>query len=160
MRRVWHRHHWLKPFFALLAWADIFFPETGNHIPASMVIAQAPNGVAWRRTFWFPRVRRFNALMTAEADAVLERVGPGGVLEIPWAVRLLQPDLIEITTRRLMFHVGPVRIPVPAPMQVVVRVVERAIDDGVQVDLLLRHRLLGPIFGYDGSFRVQRECSS
>jgi hypothetical protein len=45
-------------------------------------------------------------------------------------------------------------------MQVVVRVVERAIDDGVQVDLLLRHRLLGPIFGYDGSFRVQRECSS
>lgn len=143
----------------MLAWFDIFFPETGRDVPASMLVTQTSDGVEWRRTFWFPRVRRFNATMTRGVgrDSVIERVGPRGILEIPWQVRVKERDRIEITTGRLMLHIGRSQFSVPGLMQVAVRAVERAVDDAIHVDLVLSHRLLGDIFGYDGSFTVRRE---
>lgn len=170
MARVWHRHSWLWPFFSLMACVDIFFPETGRDVPASMIVTATPEGAAWRRTFWFPRARRFNATMTYRQETaavpagdgrgegcVIEHVGPAGALEIPWRVRVLHRDLLEITTGRLMVRIGRHRIPVPGLMQVAVRAIERAVDDAIHIDLVLSHRLLGPIFGYDGTFTVRRE---
>jgi small multidrug resistance pump len=167
MDHVWHRHSWLRPFFTLLALVDIFFPETGRDVPASMIVTQTPQGVAWRRTFWFPRVRRFNATMRHHSrtdgrghDSVIECTGPAGALEIPWRVHVLARDQLEITTGRLMVRLGRHRIPVPGLMQVAVTAIERAVDDAIHIDLVLSHRLLGPIFGYDGSFTVRREPST
>ena len=57
-----------------------------------------------------------------------------------------------------MIHAGPVRFRVPSFMQVAVRVLERAVDDAIHVDLVLSHRWLGPMFGYDGAFTVRREA--
>jgi len=164
MHRIWHRHQWLNPFFSLLARADIFFPESGRDVPASMIVTQTREGVDWRRTFSFPRVRRFNATMTYRfagegrgGGSVIECVGPARSLEIPWQVRVLGRDTIEITTGRLMLRAGRYRLPIPGPLQVAVRVIERAVDDGIHVDLVLRHPILGALFGYEGTFAVHRE---
>ncbi|NIU25893.1 DUF4166 domain-containing protein, partial [candidate division KSB1 bacterium] len=80
---IWHRPEWLKPFFWILSWFDMLFPETGKDIPASMAIRggynqrQEPYHL-WYRTFFFPKPRYFNAVMAFNptADRVVERLGP------------------------------------------------------------------------------------
>ena len=159
MHRVWHRHRWLKPFFHLLAIARIFFPDVGCDVPASMVVSAQADGVAWRRRFAFARVRRFDATMIYRpGEGVVERVGPGGLIEIPWNVSVKAPDLIVITTGRLTYRGPGFRVRIPAMFQVGVTAVERVVNDRINVDLVLSHRLLGPIFGYDGTFSVRREA--
>jgi hypothetical protein len=158
MRRIWHGHTWLRPLFTLLARVDILFPESGRDIPASMTIARVGDGVAWRRTFSFATIRRFDATMTFQPESgVVERIGPAGVIEVPWRIRSLGSDTIEITTGPLRLRTGLLRIPIPAALQVAVRAVERAVANAVHVDLVVTHPVLGAIFGYDGSFTVRRE---
>ena len=89
---------------------------------------------------------------------VVERVGPGGVIEVPWRIRSLGRDLIEITTGRLALRAGRLRLPIPAILQIAVRAAERAAADTIHVDLVVTHPALGPIFGYDGTFTVWREA--
>jgi hypothetical protein len=159
MHLVWHRHTWLRPFFGLLARVDILFPESGRDVPASMTIARGDQGTAWRRTFSFAKIRRFNAMMTYQPQVgLVERIGPGGVIEVPWRVRSLGRDTIEITTGRLRMRAGPLRLPIPAVLQVAVRAVERAVASGIHVDLVVSHPVLGAIFGYDGTFAVRRQA--
>src|ERR1700716_4121603 len=113
MHRVWHRHTWLRPFFGLLARVVILFPESGCDVPASMTIARVDQGTVWRRTFSFAKIRRFNATMTYQPQlGVVERIGPGGVIEVPWRVRPLGRDTFEITTGRLRMRAGPLRLPI------------------------------------------------
>lgn len=159
MRRIWHRRPWLRPLFRLLARADILFPESGRDVPASMIVTSAKDGAAWRRTFWFSKTRHFNATMTYRETAGLsERVGPGGLIEVPWQIRRLGRDAIKITTGRLAVHAGRFRLPIPSLFQVAVTALERANNDAIHVDLVLSHHLLGPLFGYDGAFTVRREA--
>jgi uncharacterized protein DUF4166 len=159
MHRVWHRHTWLGPFFRLLARVDILFPESGRDVPASMTIARVDQGTAWRRTFSFAKIRRFNATMTYQPQCgVVERIGPGGAIEVPWRVRSLGRDTIEITTGRLRVRAGPLRLPIPGVLQVAVRAVERAVANAIHVDLVVSHPVLGAFFGYDGTFAVRRQA--
>lgn len=159
MRSIWHRHTWLRPLFTLLARVDILFPESGRDVPASMTIARVDQGIAWRRTFSLAKIRRFNATMTYEPQlGVVERIGPGGVIEVPWRIRPLGRDAIEITTGRLRVRAGPLRLTIPAVLQVAVKAVERAVADAIHVDLVVTHPVLGAIFGYDGTFAVRREA--
>ncbi len=88
MRRVWRRHRWTWPLFALLARMDILFPETGENVPATLTIHAEANRHCWRRTFAFPRRRAFDADMcwSAELGAVVERLGPADLIEMVWQV--------------------------------------------------------------------------
>jgi len=149
MHRIWHRHTWLRPVFALLARVDILFPESGRDVRASMTIAKVDQGVAWRRTFSFGKIRRFDATMTYQPQL--------GVVD-PWRIRSLGRDTIEITTGRLRMRAGPLRLAIPAVLQVAVKAVERAVANAIYVDLVVTHPVLGAIFGYDGTFAVRREA--
>src|SRR6266513_1527880 len=159
MRRIWHRHVWLRPLFSLMALFDILFPESGSDVPGSMTIAKVDEGATWRRTFAFVKSRRFDATMRyLPRSGVVERIGPHGLIEVPWRIRVLAGDAIEITTGRLRMRAGRLRLPIPGFFQVAVRATERAVSDTISVDLVVSHRFLGAIFGYDGTFAVRREA--
>jgi small multidrug resistance pump len=159
MDRIWHRHAWLRPFFTVLAGVHILFPESGRNVPAAMTIAPVKSGIAWRRTFLFAKTRRFDATMTYQRRlGIVERLGPRGVIEVPWLVHSLARDTIEITTGRLRLRAGRLQLPIPGVLQVAVRAVERATGNAVHIDLTVTHPVLGPVFGYDGTFRVRREA--
>ncbi len=158
MHHIWHRHVWLRPVFSLLARFDILFPESGCDVPASMTIARVDEGATWRRTFAFVKSRRFDATMRyLPQSGVVERIGPRGLIEVPWRIRVLAGDAIEITTGRLQMRAGRLRLPIPGVFQVAVKAVERAVSENISVDLVVSHRFLGAIFGYDGTFAVRRE---
>ena len=159
MHHIWHRHVWLRPLFSLLARFDILFPESGCDVPASMTIARVDEGATWRRTFAFVKSRRFDATMRyLPQSGLVERIGPRGLIEVPWRLRVLAGDAIEITTGRLRMRAGRLRLPIPGVFQVAIRATERAVSDTISVDLVVSHRFLGAIFGYDGTFAVRREA--
>lgn len=166
MDRIWHRPAWLWPFFWLLIWADLLFPETGTAIPATMVLtghgAPDANYQSWERTFLFATPRRFNAVMAYDAaqGRVVEQLGPGHMLHMAWDVRFIPPATIEIVTCGCVLHVGRWRLALPSFLYPTVRAVETALpdcDDRIHIDLLMTHAWLGDIFGYDGTFVLRRE---
>src|SRR5207248_10596381 len=77
---------------------------------------------------------------------------------LPCAVGVAAVRGIAITTVRLMMRAGRLRLPIPGVFQVAVRATERAVSDTISVDLVVSHRFLGAIFGYDGTFAVRREA--
>lgn len=166
MDRVWRRHSWLWPLFWLLTRANMLFPETGQGVPATMTIVPGRDerGLPqqrWQRTFSFARVRRFDAVMGVDParGRVIERFGGAGWLEVGWQVTFRPPDTMEITTCDVAVRLGRRRFGLPRFLAVAVRAVERADrerDDAITIDLRLMLPLLGPVFGYSGSFRLRR----
>ncbi len=165
--RVWHHPRWLTPFFYPLALAEMLFPETGQNVPATMVVAgmrdQAGVGAQrWHRTFTFRRERRFNATMAYDVvrDCVVERMGPLQALWMAWIIVFHPPDTVEITTTGCSLHIGKVRVQLPTHLYPFVRAVERAMpdrDDRIHIDLAVSYTGVGTIFGYDGTFTLRRD---
>lgn len=98
MSEIWHRPFWVVPLLYVLAWANILFPETGRDIQAGLRVEmrRGKDGVAghwWERSFAVRTPRQFNALMVYDpaVDAVTERMGPGGFIQIAWNVIFLSP---------------------------------------------------------------------
>jgi hypothetical protein len=155
MDRVWRRRPLLRPLFSALVFARIVFPETGEDVPCRLEISRREGGQAWRRTFAFARERYFDAVIAYDARrrVQVERLGP---LELDWHVRFDPPGRLEIISGRARLRVGPVRVVVPRILTPDVRAVERALGrDRLHVEVTMGHRLLGPLFGYSGSFRLR-----
>src|SRR2546428_7469539 len=160
MHQIWRRHGWLRPVFTMLAWADILFPETGRDVAVSLTIEpDGHGGDVWRRTFAFARERRFNATMAFEGSSVIERLGPRGMLEVPWHLRVQSADAIQITTGETRLRLGGLRLRFPPWLRFKVGALQRARPHGrMDLDLVVTHPRLGRIFGYSGTFTVQREA--
>jgi uncharacterized protein DUF4166 len=160
MHQIWRRHGWLRPVFTVLAWADILFPETGRDVPVSLTIeSDGQGGDVWRRTFAFAHERRFNATMAFEGSTVIERLGPRGMLEVPWHLRVQAADAIQITTGETRLRLGGLRLRFPRWLRFTVGALQRARPGGrMDLDLVVTHPRLGRIFGYSGTFTVRREA--
>ena len=162
--RVWHRPFWLWPVFLLLTWFEIFFPETGENIFTRLQIIGGRDSEGqpyhnWNRTFKFGRDRFFNARMTynKELQAVTERMGPGGLLQIAWRIQFTSPDKLEISSTKCFVGFGKRRIYLWPLFYPSVKVIETALsDDNIHVELVASHPLLGDIFGYSGTFTLRR----
>ncbi|HVS07356.1 MAG TPA: DUF4166 domain-containing protein [Candidatus Dormibacteraeota bacterium] len=143
----------------MLAWADILFPETGRDVPVSLTIEpDGHGGDVWRRTFAFARERRFNATMAYEGSSVIERLGPRGILQVPWHLRVQSRDAIQITTGETCLRIGGLRLRFPRWLRFQVGALQHARPNGrMELDLVVTHPRLGRIFGYSGTFTVQRE---
>jgi hypothetical protein len=167
MDQAWRRVKWLWPFFWLLAQFNILFPETGSNVRAQMVVEARPvsNGCdhqTWYRTFDFPPRRFFNATMAFDPtlDRVVEWVGPAHILQIVWHVQFLPPLSIRIETEAIQVKFGLRMLTLPSLLAVKVSAIERALSmtgNEIEVELVVTHKLLGPVFGYSGNFREKRE---
>ena len=168
MTRVWHRPRLMWFPLWVLSKFDIFFPETGTDIPCVLEIrtAPGPDGSAtqtWTRTFHFPggRRRRYRSTMagvhgTAYVD---ELQGPGDRFEERARIGWVAPGVLEIETFESRVRFGRWRILLPRWMWPTARAVQRtSVDERgwSEVSLVLSHRLLGEIFGYEGRFRTFR----
>ena len=166
MSKVWHRPKWFKPFLWILSWFDLLFPETGNNISASMSIIGGYNQIGepyhvWNRTFSFPTKRRFNAIMefNSTANCVVERLGPLGLLEMHWNIHFKSPNTLEIVTSGCYVRIGKRNYPLPKLTFPTVQAVETLIDEEqnkIHINLTVSHTKLGQIFGYEGTFQIQR----
>ncbi len=166
LERVWQRPAWLLPFFWALEWSHVLFAATGEDVPATLRVSAVrdADGVVrhvWRRTMAFSRPRRFDAVLEYDVTRrrVVERVGIAGFLEVVWNIQLASPRAIAIRTEGMALRVGRWTLPLPRLLCVEVRATEEADpdrDDTVRLDLWMTHPLLGPVFGYRGTFATRR----
>ena len=163
---VWQRPAWLFPFFWALEWTHVLFAATGSDVPATLRVSAArdADGVVrhtWRRTMGFARPRHFDAVMEYDPARcrVVERVGLAGFLEVIWNIQPVSPHAIAIRTEGMSLRVGRWTRPLPRLLCVEVRATEAADPhrtDTVHLDLWMTHPLLGPVFGYRGTFAARR----
>lgn len=166
MDRVWHRPRWLWPLLWLAARFDLLFPEVGSHVPATMLIRGERDREQrpcqhWLRTFAFPTPRHFNAIMAydEELGRVVEFMGPGHALRIQWEVQFKPPATMHIASRACHLVLGGRAIPLATWQHPSVEAVETADlerEDTIHINLSVSHPWLGAIFGYEGTFRLQR----
>src|SRR4051794_34566770 len=161
MDRVWRRRRLLRSLFSLLAAADLLFPEVGSDVPARLRLEFEPGAAGprqrWQRTFDFPRPRRFDAVLTRDARlGLVELLGPGGLLAMRWKVAYREPATLLIETSGAYLRIGRHWRRLPGVLCPSVYAAERALGESrIYVELVVSHRLLGPLFGYRGTFELQ-----
>jgi len=167
MERVWRRGRWLKPFFWLVSWSDMLFPETGSDIPVTVDIRAAKKSArrhVWRREFRFPsgRRRRFTSRMEYDKRLrrVIEVIGLGGTLAVDWEMRFEMPSTLHLDGAGWVIRVGPWRLRIPSWLLGSGRAIETADLSRpgiIRIDFTVSHPLLGDVFGYGGEFLVRRK---
>jgi Domain of unknown function (DUF4166) len=160
MHRVWRRGRALRPVFSLLSRFDLLFAETGVDVPARLVIRPTDAGRhRWSRTFAFPHPRRFDATVaySPEVGRPVELVGPRDCVELAWDVRFDPPGRLVISTESARLIIGRRAFRLPQRLTPCVVAVQEAIsDEELSIALVLSAPGIGPIFGYDGRFRLRR----
>ena len=168
MQTIWHRPGWLFPIFWLLSKWDLFFPETGENIPAALTISSGRDQAGepiqvWERSFYFPnRVRRrYRSTMLYDAGSkrTIELQGRNNIFEEIAEIRISPPDTLEFLTVKSVLRLGRLRIPLPHKLWITAHVVQQATQPEIKasrVKLTITHGLLGAIFGYEGTFRATR----
>lgn len=168
MSRIWHRPFWIWPIFWLLSLGDVLFPETGQNIPTTLVIRPGFDGngepyATWERTFFFPhhRSRRYTSTMHYDERTghIIELQGPREMFQEDAVVRFIPPATVEWETVRSVLRLGRLRIHMPRRLWIRARILQTADPERPEashVTLTIFHGLLGPIFGYEGTFRTAR----
>jgi hypothetical protein len=88
----------------------------------------------------------------------IEHTGPGGRLEAPWRVEL-EGGRMMIDALAVFLRIGRLRLRLPRLLSAGVRAIQTtdsATPDQIHIDLSVHNPLLGPVFGYEGTFRVER----
>ena len=167
MDRIWHGGGWVRPFLALGGSRNILVPWQGHGIP--FTIENVPytdsygrETVTFVRTFGFPRgPRRFDATMVfgAERGCVVDYLGTHQHLASDLHFAVDGAGALVIRSGQHRFREGPVDVRVPEPIggDAVVR---ESWDEAVgrfRIEVAVRNRWFGPLFGYQGSFTARYE---
>ncbi|MFF3343979.1 DUF4166 domain-containing protein [Streptomyces sp. NPDC002779] len=172
MDRVWHGGAFVKPFLALGATRNILVPRAGRQVP--FVIENVPytdsfgrETVTFVRTFDLPgRPRRFDAQMVLgpRGDRVLDYLGTHQHLATDLYFSAEPDGSLLVRSGEDRFREGMVDVRVPELIGATAEVRE-SYDDATgrfRIRVRVENRYFGPLFGYEGSFRVTytdiRDC--
>jgi hypothetical protein len=164
MEEVWHGPAYTLPFLYLGAWRRIMFPEQGRDVPFTIENHAYRDGlgretVTWIRTFETRRRRRFDAYMIfAESRGrIVDYLGTHQHLAVDLALSVDDRGGLRIRSGEQRFYEGPVAFAFPSLFSGVADVCEWY-DDVVgrfRIEVSVRNRRWGPLFGYRGSFDVE-----
>ncbi|MET4099078.1 hypothetical protein ABIB37_001315 [Agrococcus sp. UYP10] len=152
------RWRMLRPILRLLAARDVLFPERGTGVGLRVENRYDADGTLHAvRTFAFPHVeRRMVDAMRVERGTLIDRLGARGGLEVALDAEVRDGGL-ALTSRRIAWRVGALRVPLPPIAGV--RVTERvdAASGQQHVDVRVRAVVLGEVFRYTGAFDYRVE---
>jgi uncharacterized protein DUF4166 len=171
MDEIWRGPWWTLPFLLLGATRRVLFPARGRSVPFTVanyayVDRFGRETVTWARRFRFPRrVHAFDATMIHSPDrgTIVDYLGTHQHLAVDidcsvdgdGALRLVSGEQ-RIYERRLA-----VRIPLVVSGTGVIREWWDEEAERFGIEVTVSNRLLGPLFGYRGSFTVEeRPCAT
>jgi hypothetical protein len=174
MHRVWHRPRVLGPLFRLLGRIGILVPYEGTEVPTTLTVRAGRNRLnglyhVWDRTFGFARPVRFRTTIIYDPriGQVVDLVGPRDWLYMVWKAQFHPPLRFTLDTEACAFRIRGRTLWMPTWMWKLLlgtvtfsQVAESMEGDTVRIDLLITHPVLGPIFGYTGTFRTVRTPKS
>ncbi|MBP1990325.1 DUF4166 domain-containing protein [Paenibacillus eucommiae] len=166
MSRIWMNRCCAFPFLHLGSRRNLMFPQTGRNVPFEVenYTYQDTYGrevVTWNRTFRFPnRIRRFDATMiySEKRGTIVDYLGNHQHLAVDIEVSAANNGGIRIRSGEQRFYENWLQFRFPLMLSGTADVCEWYDDVRQQyyISVDVRNRLLGQIFGYEGTFQAQR----
>lgn len=166
MTRVRRGPWWTLPFLLLGATRNIMFPEKGEDIPFQIdnyayIDSFGRETVTFVRTMRIRpgRNRRFDATMiySPSRGRIVDYLGTHQHLAVDLALSVTDDGALRLRSGAQRFYEGPIAFRFPMILSGRADLIER-FDDERQVfviDLEVRNRLLGFLFGYRGEFTCE-----
>jgi hypothetical protein len=164
MEEVWRGRPWTVPFLYLGTWRAIMFPEVGRDIPFTIenyafVDDFGRETVTWIRTFRSSRVRRFDAYMinSPSRGRIVDYLGNHEHLAVDIELRVDERGGLRLRSGAQRFYERRLGFRFPMLFSGVADVHEWY-DDAIgryRIEVEVRNRVFGRLFGYRGSFEVE-----
>jgi hypothetical protein len=164
MDRVWRGRSFTLPFLTLGTARHILFPDRGEGVPFTIenyvyLDSFGRETVTFARTFRFPnRARYFDATMVYSPDRgkVIDYLGTHQHVAVDLDLRVDDAGGLRIRTGSMRF-VAPLASGVPGVIRADAQVHEWFDDDAdrFRIEVQVRNRWFGPLFGYHGSFTAE-----
>ncbi len=164
MEEVWHGSAVTVPFLQLGAWRRIMFPERLRDVPFQVenyayVDDYGRETVTWIRTFLGARRRRFDAYMiySEQRGRIVDYLGTHQHLAVDIELSVDEEGGLRLRSGEQRFHEGPLSFRFPLSLSGVANVREWFDDEAqrFRIEVDVRNRLWGPLFGYRGSFSAE-----
>ena len=163
MDEVWRGRFYTVPFLYVGTWRRIMFPETGQDIPFTIenyafVDDFGRETVSWIRTFESRRTRRFDAYMIASASRgrIVDYLGTHEHLAVDIDLSVDADGGLRLRSGSQRFYEGMIGFPFPWLFTGIADVREWY-DDALgrfRIEVDVRNRVWGRLFGYRGTFDV------
>jgi hypothetical protein len=164
MDEVWHGPWWTLPFLLLGSTRRVLFPSRGRDVPFTVSNYAYVDGfgretVTWSRTFEFRRrFRAFDATMihSKQRNTIVDYLGTHQHLAVDIDCSVDEDGALCIRSGEQRFYEGRLAFRFPLVFSGVADVREWW-DEAAQrfrIEVHVANRLLGPLFGYRGSFTV------
>ena len=164
MDEIWKGRFYTEPFLRIGTKRRIMFPETGRNIPFrienyAFLDRFGRETISWIRTFQSRRTRRFDAYMiySEQRGRIVDYLGSHQHLAVDIDVSVDDLGGLRVRSGAQRFYEGIIGFSFPMLFSGIANVREWY-DDIAQrfrIDVDVRNRVWGPLFGYRGSFDVE-----
>lgn len=164
METLWHGPFYTLPFLYLGTWRRIMFPESGANVPFRIenyayVDPLGRETVTWLRTFEAGRPRRFDAYMiySEQRGLIVDYLGTHQHLAVDIELRVNENGGLSLLSGEQRFYEGPIGFTFPQAFSGIAEVCEWYDDarNQFRIEVAVRNRRWGGLFGYKGSFQVE-----
>lgn len=164
MEKIWHGPAYTVPFLYVGAWRRIMFPEKGQNIPFeianySYIDTLGRETVTWVRTFLTKHPRRFDAYMiySEKRRCIVDYLGTHQHLAVDIDLAVAPNGGLRLRSGAQRFYEGPLGFNFPMLFSGVAEVCEwyDESDRCFRIEVDVRNRTWGPLFGYKGHFQVE-----
>jgi hypothetical protein len=170
MDEVWRGPWWTLPFLLLGSTRRVLFPSRGRDVPFTVsnyayIDRFGRETVTWSRRFTFPgRTRTFDATMihSKERDEIIDYLGTHQHLAVDIHCSVDDDGAMCIRSGEQRLYEGRLSFRFPLLLSGIADVREWWDEDAqrFRIEVRVANRLLGPLFGYRGSFTVdERPCA-
>ncbi|HEX3541612.1 MAG TPA: DUF4166 domain-containing protein [Acidimicrobiales bacterium] len=171
MDEVWRGPWWTLPFLLLGSTRRVLFPSRGKNVKFTIanyayIDRSGRETVTWSRRFHFrPRTRAFDATMiySKSRQTIVDYLGTHQHLAVDLDCWVDDEGAMCIRSGEQRFYEGVIAFRFPLLFSGVADV--REWWDGAagcfRIDVRVENKLLGPLFGYRGSFTVdEHSCTA
>lgn len=165
MEQVWRGRWWTLPFLLLGSTRRVLFPGRGLSVPFTVanyayVDRFGRETVTWSRRFKFPRrYHAFDATMiySKPRDTIVDYLGTHQHLAVDLDCYVDEQGAMCFRSGEQRFYEGRIAFRFPLIFSGIANVKEWWDEDAqcFRIDVHVANKLLGPLFGYRGSFTVR-----
>ena len=163
MDEVWHGALYTMPFLYIGSWRKIMFPEQGRAVPFTIrnyayVDEYGRETITWIRTFKTKVTRRFDAYMVYSEvrGRIVDYLGTHQHLAVDIDLSVDQRGGLCLRSGAQRFYEGSLGFGFPMLFSGVAEVCEwyEEQDQQFHIEVNVRNRVWGSLFGYRGTFQV------
>lgn len=165
MEKVWYGKFYTLPFLYIGTWRNIMFPQKGKNIPFTIENYSYKDSyeretITWIRKYQFPnKTRRFDATMiySNQRKRIVDYLGTHQHLAVDIEMSVSDNGGIQLKSGEQRFYEGFINFVFPDFFSGNASVCEWYDDDEdkFKISVVVKNKLWGNLFGYEGSFDVK-----